>query len=123
MKKLNATTVYLLRCGLSALCGGRRSLTVTAYYVRNVGLNPLQLVLVGTVVETTCFLFEVPTGIVADLYSRRLSVMIFWWFCIGFCYMLTGLVPLFLAIIGAEIVRALARPLSAVRWTPGSPMK
>ncbi len=106
MKKFNATTVYLLRCGLSALCGGMIFTALTAYYVRNVGLNPLQLVLVGTAVETTCFLFEVPTGIVADLYSRRLSVII-GGFLIGFCYMLTGLVPLFLTIIVAEIIRGI----------------
>lgn len=106
MKKLNATTVYLLRCGLGALCGGMIFTALTAYYVRNVGLNPLQLVLVGTAVETTCFLFEVPTGIVADLYSRRLSVII-GGFLIGFCYLLTGLVPLFLTIIVAEIIRGI----------------
>ena len=31
----------------------------------------LQLVLVGTLLETVCFLFEIPTGVVADRYSRR----------------------------------------------------
>ena len=40
------------------------------------GLTPLQLVLVGTVLETTAFLCEIPTGVVADVYSRRLSVII-----------------------------------------------
>jgi DHA3 family tetracycline resistance protein-like MFS transporter len=39
-------------------------------------MSPLQLVLVGTFMELTVFLFEVPTGIVADVYSRRLSVVI-----------------------------------------------
>jgi hypothetical protein len=43
------------------------------YLIVRVGLDPLQLVLVGTVLEATCFLFEVPTGVVADRYSRRLS--------------------------------------------------
>jgi DHA3 family tetracycline resistance protein-like MFS transporter len=41
-----------------------------------VGLNPLQLVLTGTALEIAILLFEVPTGIVADLYSRRLSIII-----------------------------------------------
>ena len=45
------------------------------YAVQEVGLNPLQLVLVGTALEASAFLFEVPTGVVADVYSRRLSVM------------------------------------------------
>lgn len=39
-------------------------------------LTPLQLVLIGTALEAATFLFEVPTGIVADLYSRRLSILI-----------------------------------------------
>src|SRR4051812_11045844 len=46
------------------------------YFVTTVGMSPLQLVLVGTFMELTVFLFEVPTGIVADVYSRRLSVAI-----------------------------------------------
>ena len=41
------------------------------YQVQTVGLNPFQLVLVGTVLELTAFLAEVPTGIVADIYSRH----------------------------------------------------
>jgi MFS transporter, DHA3 family, tetracycline resistance protein len=50
--------------------------TVTAvYYVTEVGMSPLELVLVGTVMEVSIFVFEVPTGIVADVYSRRLSVV------------------------------------------------
>ena len=51
--------------------------TVSAvYFVTEVGLSPLQLILVGTVMEVTYFLFELPTGVVADVYSRRLSIVI-----------------------------------------------
>jgi DHA3 family tetracycline resistance protein-like MFS transporter len=51
--------------------------TVTAYYfVTEVGMSPLELVLVGTVMELSVFVFEVPTGIVADTTSRRLSIVI-----------------------------------------------
>ncbi|HEX6724237.1 MAG TPA: MFS transporter [Gaiella sp.] len=51
--------------------------TVTAYYfVTEVGMSPFQLVLVGTVMELSVFLFEVPTGVVADTVSRRLSIVI-----------------------------------------------
>jgi MFS transporter, DHA3 family, tetracycline resistance protein len=46
------------------------------YFVQTVEMSPLQLVLVGTFMELTVFLFEVPTGIVADVYSRRLTVVI-----------------------------------------------
>jgi MFS transporter, DHA3 family, tetracycline resistance protein len=46
------------------------------YLVRDVDLNPLELVLLGTVGEITYFLSEVPTGVIADAYSRRLSVIL-----------------------------------------------
>lgn len=42
----------------------------------SIGLTPLQLVLIGTTLELTAFLCEIPTGVVADVYSRRLSVIV-----------------------------------------------
>jgi DHA3 family tetracycline resistance protein-like MFS transporter len=46
------------------------------YFVTVVGMSPLQLVLVGTFMELTIFVCEVPTGIVADVVSRKLSIVI-----------------------------------------------
>ena len=46
------------------------------YRLRTVGMDPLQLVLVGSVMEATVFLAEIPTGIVADAVSRRLSIIV-----------------------------------------------
>ena len=43
------------------------------YYVTVVEMSPFELVFVGTVMELAVFLFEIPTGVVADTYSRRLS--------------------------------------------------
>src|SRR5687767_14343221 len=48
----------------------------SVYLISEVGLGPLQLALVGTALELPYFFLEVPTGIVADRYSRRLSVLI-----------------------------------------------
>lgn len=39
-------------------------------------LNPLQLVLVGAVLEATIFVMEIPTGVMADMFSRKLSVVL-----------------------------------------------
>ena len=51
--------------------------TITPLYrLESAGLNPLELVLVGTFMEAAVFVFEIPTGIVADVYSRRLSIII-----------------------------------------------
>ena len=49
--------------------------TAAVYFVREVGTNPLQLVLIGTVMELGVFLFELPTGAFADSYGRRASVI------------------------------------------------
>lgn len=46
------------------------------YLVRLLELDPFHMVLVGTALEAAAFLFEIPTGVVADVYSRRLSVII-----------------------------------------------
>jgi MFS transporter, DHA3 family, tetracycline resistance protein len=75
MRRLRATTVSY---GIEffADIGFHAATTVMAvYFVQEVGLNPLELVLLGTVFEATIFLFEIPTGVIADTYSRRASVI------------------------------------------------
>lgn len=73
------------------------------YQATVVGLSPLQMVLVGTVLEIISFLFEVPTGIVADIYSRKLSVII-GLFLIGLGFTVEGLFPTFSAILIAQVI-------------------
>jgi MFS transporter, DHA3 family, tetracycline resistance protein len=59
---------------LARFCTALPSWVVIAVYlVRVAELDPLQLVLMGTVMEAAVFAFEVPTGVVADHVSRRLS--------------------------------------------------
>jgi DHA3 family tetracycline resistance protein-like MFS transporter len=95
--------VYLGMTGATALFDSLAFTLAAVYFVQDVGLNPLQLVLVGTAMETTAFLFEIPTGIVADVYSRRLSVII-GVVLIGAAYLLTGAFALFETIILAQVV-------------------
>jgi len=66
---------YLLQSG-SALGDTLVWVLAPVYFVKTVGMSPLQLVLIGTFMELTVFFFEVPTGIVADVYSRRLSTIV-----------------------------------------------
>jgi MFS transporter, DHA3 family, tetracycline resistance protein len=61
------------------------------YFVQQVGMDPLQLVLTGTFLELAYFLFEVPTGVVADSYSRRTSVIVAQ-MIMGLSFVITGLV-------------------------------
>jgi len=73
------------------------------YYVTVVGLSPLQMVLVGTLLEATCILFEIPTGVVADLYSRRLAVVV-GVALVGAGMLLQGLIPTLAAVLVAQVV-------------------
>jgi DHA3 family tetracycline resistance protein-like MFS transporter len=68
--------VWYLLTGGSALGDTLVWTLAPVYFVVTVGMSPLQLVLVGTFMELTIFVCEVPTGIVADLYSRRLSTIV-----------------------------------------------
>ena len=49
---------------------------MSVYLVSVLHLSPLQLVLMGTAMEAAVFLSEMPTGVVADTYSRRLSLIV-----------------------------------------------
>lgn len=71
-----APLIYLIYCLGSTMLRSAYFAAVIIYYVTVVGLDPFQLVLVGTTLMITVLLAEVPTGVVADLYSRRLSVVI-----------------------------------------------
>jgi DHA3 family tetracycline resistance protein-like MFS transporter len=82
---------YLLQAG-SALGDTLVWVVAPVYFVTTVGMSPLQLVLVGTFMELTVFVFEVPTGIVADLYSRRLSTVI-GFLVMGLAIVFVGSVP------------------------------
>ena len=76
MRRLSAESVWYVYEALASF-GSRQAFTVTAvYFVTEVGMSPLELVLVGTMMELAIFVFEVPTGIVADVYSRRLSIIV-----------------------------------------------
>ncbi len=78
--------------------------TMSAVYrIQEAGLDPIQLILVGTVLEISIFLFEVPTGVVADVRSRRLSVII-GYAMIGLGLVLEGLLPVFATILVAQAI-------------------
>lgn len=71
------------------------------YYVSQAGLNPLQLVLIGTIMELAILFFEIPTGLVADFFGRKRSLVI-GTFIIGVAHLLEGSFPAFWAIaVGA----------------------
>ncbi len=73
MRRADATRLYY---GLRFFLSMPTWVVMAVYLVNELHLSPLQLVLMGTAMEAAVFLFEVPTGVVADTYSRRLSLII-----------------------------------------------
>jgi MFS family permease len=115
LKKYSASQVYMVMNFLASFANATMFTTYAVYYISELGLTPLQLVLVGTFLEVTCLVFEGITGVVADAYSRRLSVII-GIFVIGGAYVVEGSVPwigawlpgifsFFVLIVIAEMIR------------------
>jgi DHA3 family tetracycline resistance protein-like MFS transporter len=88
MKPLRARTVFY---GLEFFLRMPTWVVMAVYLVRELHLSPLQLVLMGTAMEGTVLLFEVPTGVVADAYSRKLSQIV-GYVGMGTAWMAVGLV-------------------------------
>ncbi len=99
----NVFSVYLIIRTASAFLMTTAFATSAIYRFQMAQLSPLQLVLVGTTLELSVFLFEIPTGIVADLRSRRLSILI-GYAMIGAGLFLEGSFPLFATILLAQVI-------------------
>src|SRR5215213_11661724 len=68
--------VFLVIAATAAFVSALAFTIAPVYRFRTAGLDDLQLVLVGTVMEAAVFVFEIPTGVVADRWSRKWSVII-----------------------------------------------
>ena len=103
VRKLDATKVYLFIEFAASAFFAMMFVSLSLYEVTVARLTPLQLVLVGTTVEASIFVFEVPTGVVADVVSRRTSVII-GYLVMGIGFLIEGLFPLFLPILLAQVL-------------------
>lgn len=90
MRRWDAKTLYVTRSALLNFADAIIFTGFMVYQIELAGLTPLQLVLVGTMLEVTILLFEIPTGVVADVYSRRLSTII-GEYVVGLAFVLQGL--------------------------------
>ncbi|MCX6022642.1 MAG: MFS transporter [Chloroflexi bacterium] len=109
---LSPHRLYLTICGVSEFLFNLVFTVNMVYQVQTVGLTPLQLVLVGTVLETTVFLGEAPTGVVADVFSRRLSIIV-GFVLIGVGFMVEGAFPVFWAILVAQVLWGLGETFTS----------
>jgi MFS transporter, DHA3 family, tetracycline resistance protein len=103
VNNLRAYPIYLGIRGSFAFFFTLWATVAAVYRIEVVHLDPLRLVLLGTALEVAVFLFEVPTGVFADTYGRRWSVITG---CIlmGCGFVLEGAVPEFIAVLAAQAV-------------------
>lgn len=108
--RTNPYRLYLaLRVALSFLVAVAFTTSVV-YRVEDGGLNPFELLMIGTVLEVTYLVFQLPTGFLADLVSRRACVVA------GFAVYAGGLVwqglsPEFWVHMAAQVLLALGAAL------------
>lgn len=103
IKKLSAYKTYMIYSGATSFLFSLMFTMTSIFYIETVKVNPLQLVLIGTVLETACFLFEIPTGIVADMYSRKLSIIIGVGM-IGVGFILESFIPAYGIVLLSQII-------------------
>jgi MFS transporter, DHA3 family, tetracycline resistance protein len=88
VRRADAERLYY---ALELLLSAPTWIVMSLYLVSDLHLSPLSLVLMGTAMEGTIFLCEIPTGVVADTYSRRLSLVV-GYVGMGAAWLLVGVV-------------------------------
>jgi len=101
--KLNAYHVYLIMVGAEWMIYSLFVTVVYIYLATYVTDDPFQLVFIWTVFTATSLLFEIPTGLVADVYSRRLSVII-GYTLLGIGSIIEGIFPVYGLVLLAQVV-------------------
>ncbi len=74
--RLDAHRVWIWQQGVQSFAFALGWTVAAVFFIRELDMSPLQLVLAGTALEVAFFVFEIPTGIVADTYGRRLSTIL-----------------------------------------------
>jgi DHA3 family tetracycline resistance protein-like MFS transporter len=102
-KRLNAYTIYLVMVAAEWLIFSLFDTVVYIYLAQQVTGDPFQLVFIYTVFTITSIVFEIPTGLVADVYSRRLSVII-GYVLIGIGALVEGGFPIYALVLTAQVM-------------------
>jgi len=99
----NAATAYAIYVAGDGFLFRMIFTVYSIFVVLTLGFTPFQLVLLGTILEGTYLLCEVPTGVVADTVSRRLSVVI-GLVGSGFAFLVLGLSHSFLVVALSQVM-------------------
>lgn len=78
MRTPDPRRIYLFNGFWRGASLGAFGLAAMVWWVVDLELSPLRLILLGTIMELVVLVSESPTGVVADVYSRKWSVVISW---------------------------------------------
>jgi MFS transporter, DHA3 family, tetracycline resistance protein len=99
--------VYVCIGAVQALAGTVVFSITNIYRYRVAGLDAFQLVVVGSAMEAAVFVFEIPTGVVADLFSRKWSVVI-GHLGMGVAFLVEATFASFAGVLAAQVLWGLA---------------
>ena len=102
-RTFNPTNIYLFIEVSASIFFPMIWVAASLYQVTVAQLTPLQLVLIGTSLETSAFIFEIPTGVVADIYSRKLSIII-GYVLMGLGFIYESFFPFFWPLVLAQVI-------------------
>ncbi len=100
---LPARTVYLLIETVYGFLFTMMATVFSVYAIVDAGLSAFRLLMLGTALELTILVFEVPTGVVADAVSRRLSVIV-GLAITGVGFTISGAFPVFAALLVGQML-------------------
>jgi DHA3 family tetracycline resistance protein-like MFS transporter len=103
MRRFGAFPIYLLLSGTTSLSFSMVYAIEMVYQINAAGLNPFQLVIVGTLLQCIHLVFQTPMGVLADMYSRRLAVVI-GLFILGLGYLVEGAQATYVAILAGTAI-------------------
>ena len=70
--------IYLTHGFMQGVSLGAYSLAAVVWWVVDLELSPFRLVVLGTIMEVVVLVSESPTGVVADVFSRKWSIVVSW---------------------------------------------
>ena len=103
VRRLPVTTVYLIYLAASGFLFRLAATIFSVFLIRDLGFDPMQLLLMGTFLEASYLVFEIPTGVIADTVSRRLSLLI-GLFGVGVAFILLSVATSFLVAAASQVL-------------------
>ncbi len=67
MRSRDASFIYIFLSGAVSLCYSIILTVELVYLIKAVSFDPLDLVLIGTLRQSMSFVFQIPTGVLADI--------------------------------------------------------